>query len=65
MSVFALSLVMVAALLHALWNVAAKKAGGGKRFVRRGGRPRGEGDRGVCIGGAVCMALGVAGLAPG
>lgn len=33
MSAFALSLVLVAALLHALWNVVAKKAGGDSRFV--------------------------------
>jgi drug/metabolite transporter (DMT)-like permease len=29
----ALALVIVAALLHALWNVAAKKAGGGAHFM--------------------------------
>jgi len=33
MSFFALSLVLVAALLHASWNVVAKKAGGDSRFV--------------------------------
>lgn len=33
MSTFALGLVLVAALLHALWNVVAKKAGGDSRFV--------------------------------
>src|SRR6218665_185581 len=33
MSSFALGLVLVAALLHAAWNVAAKKAGGDSRFV--------------------------------
>ncbi len=33
MSLFALSLVLVAALLHAVWNVVAKKAGGDSRFV--------------------------------
>jgi drug/metabolite transporter (DMT)-like permease len=33
MSLFALSLVLVAALLHASWNVVAKKAGGDSRFV--------------------------------
>ncbi|MET0336077.1 MAG: EamA family transporter [Rhizobacter sp.] len=33
MSATALALVLVAALLHALWNVAAKKAGGDSRFV--------------------------------
>jgi drug/metabolite transporter (DMT)-like permease len=33
MSFLALSLVLVAALLHALWNVVAKKAGGDSRFV--------------------------------
>lgn len=32
MPVSALSLVLVAALLHALWNVVAKKAGGDARF---------------------------------
>ena len=32
MSVAALSLVIAAALLHALWNVVAKKAGGDARF---------------------------------
>ena len=33
MSGFALALVIVAALLHALWNLAAKQAGGDNRFV--------------------------------
>jgi drug/metabolite transporter (DMT)-like permease len=33
MSTFALGLVIAAALLHALWNVVAKKAGGDSRFV--------------------------------
>ena len=33
MSSTALALVLVAALLHALWNIAAKKAGGGAPFV--------------------------------
>ncbi len=33
MPLSALALVLVAALLHALWNVAAKKAGGDSRFV--------------------------------
>jgi drug/metabolite transporter (DMT)-like permease len=33
MSAFALSLVLVAALLHAGWNVVLKKAGGDSRFV--------------------------------
>lgn len=33
MSALALGLVLVAALLHALWNLAAKKAGGGNSFV--------------------------------
>lgn len=33
MSLSALSLVLVAALLHASWNVVAKKAGGDSRFV--------------------------------
>jgi len=33
MSLSALSLVLVAALLHAFWNVVAKKAGGDSRFV--------------------------------
>lgn len=33
MSAFALSLVLIAALLHAVWNVVAKKAGGDSRFV--------------------------------
>lgn len=32
MSTFALGLVLVAALLHALWNVVAKRAGGDSRF---------------------------------
>jgi drug/metabolite transporter (DMT)-like permease len=36
MPVSALALVMVAALLHALWNVAAKKAGGNHHFVLMG-----------------------------
>lgn len=29
----ALALVIAAALLHALWNIAAKKAGGGAHFM--------------------------------
>ena len=33
MSPLALGLVLVAALLHAVWNVAAKQAGGDGRFV--------------------------------
>src|SRR5689334_6393426 len=33
MSPLALGLVLVAALLHAGWNVVAKKAGGDSRFV--------------------------------
>src|SRR4029453_8064104 len=36
MPVSALALVLVAALLHALWNIAAKKAGGDHRFVLMG-----------------------------
>jgi drug/metabolite transporter (DMT)-like permease len=36
MSWFALALVLVAALLHAAWNVAAKKAGGNRHFVLMG-----------------------------
>jgi len=36
MSWFALALVLVAALLHAAWNVAAKKAGGNHHFVLMG-----------------------------
>src|SRR5213076_2081282 len=33
---FALALVLVAALLHAAWNVAVKKAGGNHHFVLMG-----------------------------
>lgn len=33
MSTLALGFVLVAALLHAMWNLAAKKAGGGSHFV--------------------------------
>lgn len=33
MSVIALSMVLLAGLLHALWNIAAKKAGGDARFA--------------------------------
>jgi len=33
MSAFALSLVIAAALLHSIWNIAAKKAGGDDRFA--------------------------------
>ena len=33
MSALALSLVLVAALLHAGWNVVAKKASGGSGFM--------------------------------
>ena len=33
MSPFALSLVLIAALLHAAWNLVAKKAGGDSRFA--------------------------------
>lgn len=37
MSLFALALVLVAALLHATWNFAAKRSGGGLPFVWLGG----------------------------
>lgn len=33
MSATALALVLLAALLHALWNIAAKRAGGGSPFI--------------------------------
>src|SRR4030095_15795967 len=33
MPITALALVLLAALLHALWNIAAKKTGGGKHCV--------------------------------
>ena len=33
MSVFALCLVLLAGLIHASWNIAAKKAGGDARFA--------------------------------
>lgn len=33
MSFWALALVVLAGLIHALWNVAAKKAGGGSHFI--------------------------------
>ena len=36
MSALALSLVLAAALLHASWNLVAKKAGGGNHFVPPG-----------------------------
>jgi len=36
MSPLALGLVLVAALLHASWNLVAKKAGGGNHFVLLG-----------------------------
>jgi drug/metabolite transporter (DMT)-like permease len=36
MSWFALGLVLIAAVLHAAWNVAAKKAGGNHHFVLMG-----------------------------
>jgi len=36
MSLFALTLVLAAALLHAGWNLVAKKAGGGNHFVLMG-----------------------------
>ncbi|HUG23559.1 EamA family transporter [Piscinibacter sp.] len=36
MSPLALALVLVAALCHAVWNLAAKKAGGGNHFVLMG-----------------------------
>ena len=36
MPVTAIALVLVAALLHAGWNIAAKKAGGGRHFVLMG-----------------------------
>ena len=37
MSISALALVIVAALLHAFWNIVAKKTGGNKHFVLMGG----------------------------
>ena len=33
MSLSALALVVLAGLIHAIWNIAAKKAGGDVRFV--------------------------------
>jgi drug/metabolite transporter (DMT)-like permease len=36
MPLTALALVLIAALLHALWNIAAKKAGGDRHFVLMG-----------------------------
>lgn len=36
MPLLALAMVLVAALLHALWNIAAKKAGGDRHFVMLG-----------------------------
>ncbi len=36
MPLSALALVLVAALLHAAWNIVAKKAGGGRHFVLMG-----------------------------
>src|ERR1044072_6162672 len=33
MTAFALALVLIAAVLHATWNLCAKKAGGGLPFV--------------------------------
>ena len=37
MPLSALAMVIVAALLHALWNIVAKKTGGNKHFVLMGG----------------------------
>jgi drug/metabolite transporter (DMT)-like permease len=37
MPVTALALVIIAALLHAFWNIVAKKTGGNKHFVLMGG----------------------------
>ena len=37
MPVSALAMVIVAALLHAFWNIVAKKTGGNKHFVLMGG----------------------------
>jgi hypothetical protein len=36
MPVSALALVLIAALLHALWNIVAKKSGGGAHFALMG-----------------------------
>jgi hypothetical protein len=33
MTAFALALVLIAAVLHAIWNYCAKRAGGGLPFV--------------------------------
>ena len=33
MTTFALGLVLIAAVLHATWNLCAKRAGGGLPFV--------------------------------
>jgi len=38
MPLSALAMVLVAALLHALWNIAAKRAGGDRHFVMLGGQ---------------------------
>ncbi len=37
MPLSALALVLVAALLHATWNIAAKKVAGGRPFVFKSG----------------------------
>ena len=37
MPLTALALVLVAALLHAGWNIVAKRSGGGPHFVLMGG----------------------------
>ena len=63
------ALVLVAALLHALWNIVAKKSGGGAHFVLMGallgGKLLGEADRGARLLGAACIAGGVITLALG
>ena len=37
MPVSALAMVIIAALLHAFWNIVAKKTGGNRHFVLMGG----------------------------
>jgi len=76
MSLTAFALIVLAGLIHAGWNIVAKKTAGDARFAiftdfnmlfaaLIGGHLLGEGERGSRVLGALCIASGVAALALG